>query len=115
MALTVRTILGVCDVPTSRPMRSSMVSLPEQVERIGKCRVLQAARPGLPPARIVTLPRIALRLISGGNKELASRPGFARIQTFIIIRRHSGRRAWIDLPALAQFGGMGLGIAARQR
>jgi hypothetical protein len=43
MALTVRTILRVSDVPTSLTPRSSMVALPEQVERIGKCGVFQAA------------------------------------------------------------------------
>jgi hypothetical protein len=46
MALSVQTILTVSDVPTSRSTRSSMVALPEQVERIRKCAVFQAARSG---------------------------------------------------------------------
>jgi hypothetical protein len=48
MALTVRTILGGSDAPTSLTLRSSMVALPEQVERTGKWAVFQLGRSGWP-------------------------------------------------------------------
>jgi hypothetical protein len=57
MARTVRTILRVSDVPTSRSMRSSMVALPEKVEDDPVCHHQLA----FPLVSLATSPRIAPR------------------------------------------------------